>query len=92
MCPLLLAACSLDPLTADSYQLARDSELCRAAVADQLSRERTSFTLRSDVETMVHDQRYYFCMTDKGYTLPEPRIERSVLSDHPFPRQTLAGR
>ena len=68
---LLLAACSDTSRTAENTgDIVADSEACRAAVAEQLSRERTGLTLPSDQQKAAYDQRYRFCMSAKGYTLP----------------------
>jgi hypothetical protein len=66
----LLAACSDDDRTADNNTLLIDSESCRAAVSEQLSREHSALSMTSDTERVAYEQRYHFCMTQKGYTLP----------------------
>ena len=68
---LLLTACSDDLVTAENTgDMAAASETCRAAVAEQLSRERAALSMSSDAQKTAYDQRYHFCMVEKGYTLP----------------------
>jgi len=66
----LLSSCAdvLDA-PADDESITLASENCRAAVADQLSRERGGLTMSSDAMKVAFDQRYRFCMTEKGYTV-----------------------
>jgi len=68
---LLLAACSDD---ADQFAsvstMTTDSENCRSEVSMQLSRESFDLKKTSDQEKFAYDQRYRFCMNEKGYELP----------------------
>ena len=71
---LLLAACSDDAdQLASTGNMTADSEDCRSEVALQLSRERFDLTKPSDAEKVAFDQRYRFCMAEKGYTLASER-------------------
>jgi len=68
---LLLAACSDDAdQIASVGAMTADSENCRAEVSMQLSREGSGIKQTSDQKKFAYDQRYRFCMSEKGYTLP----------------------
>ena len=67
---LLLTGCTdIDFFAANQGNMAADSEACRSAVAEQLSRERASMTMTSEQQNAAFDQRYRFCMGQKGYDL-----------------------
>lgn len=68
--PALLAGCADTVEVADNSNIGVDSEYCRSTVAEQLSREQTSLRMTSDAQRMAYDQRYRYCMTEKGYNLP----------------------
>jgi len=67
---LLLAACSGDAEIASLDTMTSDSENCRSEVSMQLSRESFDLKKTSDQEKFAYDQRYRFCMNEKGYELP----------------------
>ncbi|MBL6939610.1 MAG: hypothetical protein ISR49_17420 [Alphaproteobacteria bacterium] len=56
--------------SSDVASMARDSELCRSAVSEQLSEELASITMSSDAKKVAYEQRYRFCMTEKGHSVP----------------------
>jgi len=71
---LLLTACSDVFYAADTDRsMAANSEACRSTVSEQLSRERSGLNMTSDEQRMAYEQRYRFCMGEKGYTLPPLR-------------------
>ena len=68
---LLLAACSeVSDQFASLGTMTTDSENCRSEVSMQLSRESIDLKKTSDQEKFAYDQRYRFCMAEKGYELP----------------------
>jgi len=67
---LLLAACSEADQIASLDTMTTDSENCRSQVSMQLSRESIDLKKTSDQEKFAYDQRYRFCMAEKGYELP----------------------
>ena len=67
---LLLAACSDADQFASVGTMTSDSEDCRSQVSMQLSREGFDLKKTSDQEKFAYDQRYRFCMAEKGYELP----------------------
>ena len=69
---LLLSACGEDSIfaTENDGDIGQASEACRAAVAEQLSREGDSLRMTSTENKTAFEQRYRFCMNEKGYPVP----------------------
>jgi hypothetical protein len=67
---LALGACTENPVERSATEMLADSEQCRAATAEDMSRARASLKLSSDRIIRAYNDGYRACMSERGYTLP----------------------